>query len=182
VPLPKKWRAAADVYFDDKKMGHIDLGRPTTTTGGGIGRPGGTSTYLVAFVIVKPVTVKVIADSTNDIRESNEGNNIKVKKLKPCKSKTKCGEKKHEYMIDAVKKRRKGRKYCVRWRERCYVGACYLKPGHAGEHEYSYKICQKHKEKFHEECFDNKEERDARYKELEKERIEQKQKRRGKGR
>src|SRR4030043_1663366 len=27
-PLPSGWRAAAEVFFDGRKMGHIDLGKP----------------------------------------------------------------------------------------------------------------------------------------------------------
>lgn len=81
VPLPKGWRAVADVYFDGTKKGHIDLGRPTS---GSIQPAGGTANYLAVFDIVKPVTVKVVADPTNDIKESNETNNTKVEKLKPC--------------------------------------------------------------------------------------------------
>jgi hypothetical protein len=81
VPLPKGWKAVADVYFDGTKKGHIDLGEPTS---GSIEPAGGTADYLVALDIVKPVTVKVVADPTNDIKESNEENNTKTETLKPC--------------------------------------------------------------------------------------------------
>jgi hypothetical protein len=81
VPLPKGWMAVADVYFDRTKIGDIDLGGPTS---GCIQPAGGTANYLVVLDIVKPVTVKVVADPTNDIKESNETNNTKVEKLTPC--------------------------------------------------------------------------------------------------
>ena len=81
VPLPKGWRAVAEVYFEGTKMGAVDLGRPTS---GSIEPAGGSATYLVAFDITKPVTVKVIVDSTNDIKESNETNNSGGVSLKPC--------------------------------------------------------------------------------------------------
>jgi len=80
-PLPPGWRAVADIFFDGVKMGHIDLGRPTS---GDITPPGGIADYLVVFDIVKPITVKVFVDATNDIKESNERNNTKVAKVKPC--------------------------------------------------------------------------------------------------
>jgi hypothetical protein len=80
-PLPSGWKAVADVFFDGKKMGHIDLGRPTS---GDIMPPGGTATYLVVFDIVKPVAVRVVVDATNSIKETNEGNNIMTAKVAPC--------------------------------------------------------------------------------------------------
>lgn len=81
--LPSGWRAIADVYFDGIKKGFFDLTAPTTTTAGGIEEPGGSSTYLLAWDITEPVTVRVVVDSTNEIRESNEQNNVKEEKLEP---------------------------------------------------------------------------------------------------
>ena len=81
VPLPEGWKAVADVYFDGTKKGHIDLGEPAS---GSIQPAGGTANYLAVFDIVKPVTVKVVADPTNDIKESNEINNTKAEMLKTC--------------------------------------------------------------------------------------------------
>jgi hypothetical protein len=58
-----------------------DLGGPTS---GSIERAGGSATHLLAYKIKGKILVKVVADSTNSIRESNEGNNEKVQKLEPC--------------------------------------------------------------------------------------------------
>ncbi|MDH5468602.1 MAG: hypothetical protein OEY25_14395, partial [Candidatus Aminicenantes bacterium] len=83
--LPAGWRAVADVYFDGAKKGHIDLGAPTSRTGGGIENSGGTSSYLTAFDITAPVTVDINIDPTNSIKESNEGNNFRRgAHLQPC--------------------------------------------------------------------------------------------------
>ncbi len=86
APLPAAgWRAVADVYFDGIKKGHIDLGAPTSRTGGGIDNSGGTSSYLTAFDITAPVTVDINIDATNSINESNEDNNFRRgAHLKPC--------------------------------------------------------------------------------------------------
>jgi subtilase family serine protease len=81
VPLPSGWRAVADVFFDGRKMGSVDLGRPTS---GDITPARGTASYLVVFDILRPVTVKVVVDATNSIKESNEGNNTMTAKLQPC--------------------------------------------------------------------------------------------------
>ena len=81
VSLPSGWRAVADVFFDGRKMGHIDLGRPTS---GDITPARGTASYLVVFDILRPVTVKVVVDATNSIKESNEENNTKTVTLQPC--------------------------------------------------------------------------------------------------
>lgn len=81
VPLPGGWVALADVYFDGTKMGFIDLKRPTS---GDLTPAGGSAYYLVVFDIRRTVNVKVIADSLNGIRESNETNNELTVKLSPC--------------------------------------------------------------------------------------------------
>jgi len=84
-PLPIGWRAVADVYFDGAKKGHIDLGRPTSTTGDGIDKPGGKSSYLTAFSIMASVKVDIFIDATDAIKESNEENNFRRgAHLKPC--------------------------------------------------------------------------------------------------
>ena len=80
-PLPAGWRAVAEVFFDGRSMGHIDLGRPTS---GDITPASGTATYLATFDILRPITVKVVVDATNSIRESNEANNTMTTKLQPC--------------------------------------------------------------------------------------------------
>jgi len=80
-PLPSGWKAVADVLFDGKKMGFIDLSKPTS---GDITPPGGTAIYLVPFDIVKPVAVRVVVDATNSIKETNEENNVMTAKVAPC--------------------------------------------------------------------------------------------------
>jgi hypothetical protein len=79
--LPAGWRAVADVFFDGIRMGHIDLGRPTS---GDLTPPGGTARYLTVFDITRPVTAKVLVDATNSIREHDEGNNSLGAMLSPC--------------------------------------------------------------------------------------------------
>jgi subtilase family serine protease len=63
------------------KKGFFDLGAPTS---GNIGSAGGKAYYLTALDIPGPVTVRVVADSVNGIRETNELNNERVQSLKPC--------------------------------------------------------------------------------------------------
>lgn len=81
--LPSGWIGVADIYFNEVKKGFFDLTVPTTTTAGGIEEPSGISTYLLAWDITEPVTVKVIVDSTNDITESNEQNNVGKGEIEP---------------------------------------------------------------------------------------------------
>lgn len=76
TPIPSGWIAVADVYFDGVKMGSIDLGRPT----GGDMTVGGAS-YLTAFDITRAMEVKIVADPTNSVKETDEGNNAKVAKV-----------------------------------------------------------------------------------------------------
>jgi len=79
--LPSGWKAVADVFFDGRRMGHVDLGRPTS---GDITPAHGTASYLVAFDILRTVNVRVVVDATNSIKESNEGNNTKEARVEPC--------------------------------------------------------------------------------------------------
>lgn len=81
APLPAGWMAVADVFFDGVKKGHIDLGRPTS---GNLTPAGGSATYLAAFDIERAVAVKVFADATNSVKESNEGNNVMSVQISPC--------------------------------------------------------------------------------------------------
>ncbi len=81
--LPAGWLAVADVYFDGVKKGSFGLNSPTSTTGGGIASPGGSSTYLLAWDILTAVTVRVVADATNGIPESDEQNNSLTQVLTP---------------------------------------------------------------------------------------------------
>jgi hypothetical protein len=83
--LPTGWQALTDVYFNGVKQGFVSLTTPTSTTGGGIQNPGGTSTFWVAFAITSPVTVDFVIDPLNTVKESNEANNTrKGCNLKPC--------------------------------------------------------------------------------------------------
>ncbi len=79
--LPSGWRAVANIFFDGRKMGHVDLGRPTS---GDITPAGGIATYLVAFDIARPVTGRAVLDPTGSITESNERNNVMTVRIKPC--------------------------------------------------------------------------------------------------
>lgn len=81
--LPSGWKALADTYFDGKRMGAFDLTYPTSILNGGIEKPGGSSAYLPGWDVTVPVTVRVIADFTDDIRESNEQNNSKQERIEP---------------------------------------------------------------------------------------------------
>jgi subtilase family serine protease len=94
VPLPKGWRAVADLYFDGVKKAFYDLGPATS---GSLTPAGGTAYYLTSTDIVAPVAAKVVADSTNDIDEANETNNSMTVKLAP------CGEKKLPDLTVAIK-------------------------------------------------------------------------------
>jgi subtilase family serine protease/C1A family cysteine protease len=81
--LPSGWIALAETYFDGVRKGAFDLKYPTSILNGGISKSGGSSTYLVSWDITAPVTVKVIADYTDDIDESNEKNNSKEEDIQP---------------------------------------------------------------------------------------------------
>jgi hypothetical protein len=81
VPLPKGWKAVAKVYLPERIEQTVDLGRPTS---GSIEPAGGSASYLLAYDIKRKISAKVVADSTNSIRESNEGNNEKIQRLEPC--------------------------------------------------------------------------------------------------
>ncbi len=81
TPIPSGWMAVADVYFDGARMGSIDLGRPT----GGDLTVGGAN-YLTAFDIKGAIEVKIVADPTNSIKETDELNNAKAAKVAPCET------------------------------------------------------------------------------------------------
>jgi len=82
TPIPSGWMAIADVYIDGVKKGGIDLRRPT---GGNITI--GSANYLTAFDISGTVEVKIVADPTNSIKETNETNNAKTAKV-ACQTET----------------------------------------------------------------------------------------------
>ena len=81
VSLPKDWRGVARVYLPGRMEQIVDLGRPTS---GSLAPAGGSATYRLAYKIKGKISVKVVVDSTNSIKESNEENNEKVQKLEPC--------------------------------------------------------------------------------------------------
>jgi hypothetical protein len=83
--LVSGWNGATDVFFNGVKKGSISLHNPTSTTGGGIEKSGGTSTFLTEYEITSPVSADFFIDSAKEIAESNEANNIRNGvKLKPC--------------------------------------------------------------------------------------------------
>jgi hypothetical protein len=81
APLPAGWKAVAEVYLPERIKETVDLGRPTS---GSIAPAGGNATYLLPYQIKRKISAKVVVDSTNSIRESNERNNEKVQRLEPC--------------------------------------------------------------------------------------------------
>jgi hypothetical protein len=85
VPLPAGWAGKSHVLINGATVfDSIDLKSAASTTGGGIEKPGGTSTYLAPYVIAATVNVKVETDFGNYIKESNEGDNTLTASLKPC--------------------------------------------------------------------------------------------------
>ena len=122
--LPSGWSAVADVYFNGVKEGFFSLKTPTSKTDGGIEEGGGSSTYLLAWDINKAVTVRVNADSTNSITESNEQNNIKEATIEPVVtllpdlivSEVKC-DRKNDRISYVVKNVGEGK----------IVGGCYIR-------------------------------------------------------
>ena len=85
VPLPTGWFGKSHVLINGATVfDSIDLKSAASTSGGGIEKPGGTSTYLAPYVIASTVNVKVETDFGNYIKESNEGDNTLTASLKPC--------------------------------------------------------------------------------------------------
>jgi len=81
-PIPSGWMAVADVYINGVKKGSIDLGRPT----GGDLTIGGAH-YLTSFDISGTAEVKIVADPTNSIKETDETNNVNSAKV-ACQAET----------------------------------------------------------------------------------------------
>lgn len=81
TPMPLRWRAVADVYFGRGKVGFVDLGTPTS---GSIEPAGGTATYLTSFDISRLVTVKVIVNPMNSVKELTTTNNSLTQEVAPC--------------------------------------------------------------------------------------------------
>ncbi len=78
------WSANAEVYFDGEKKGTIDLRSPYGVTAGGIAKANGVSTYRTDWQIDIFTSVKIVADSGREIKESNESNNEKEQSIDPC--------------------------------------------------------------------------------------------------
>jgi len=81
-PIPSGWMAVADVYINGVKKGSIDLGGPT----GGDLTVGGAH-YLTSFDISGTAEVKIVADPTNSIKETDETNNVNGAKV-ACQAET----------------------------------------------------------------------------------------------
>ena len=85
APLPKGWFGKSHVWINSATVfDSIDLKSAASSTGGGIEKPGGTSTYLAPYFITSMINVKVETDFGNYIRESNERDNTLTVVLKPC--------------------------------------------------------------------------------------------------
>jgi subtilase family serine protease len=81
--IPSGWKALAEAYFGGVRKGAFDMTYTTATLNGGIDKPGGISVYLLNWYITEPVTVRVVADFTDDIEESNEQNNAREERVEP---------------------------------------------------------------------------------------------------
>ena len=82
--LPKGWTATVDVMINQVKVGSANLNNPpSSSTGGGIESPGGTSTFLTAWQITVPTTVTVIVDPLNSVTELDEQNNSSTTLVAP---------------------------------------------------------------------------------------------------
>jgi len=62
----------------------VYLADATSWTAGGIHLPGGTSSYVTSIVLEGSTTVKVVADSSDQVRELNESNNETMVYYRPC--------------------------------------------------------------------------------------------------
>lgn len=81
-----------------------------------------------------------------------------------------CGATTHEMKIHGPSKTHDKKGYHVKWKEQCQLGTCYLKPEHSGDHAYAWRTCKDHAEAEHDEVFENKEDADAKYRDVEKDR------------
>jgi len=81
--VSKIWYGDFYPRYTEEFLGRVDLTRPTTTTGGGIVKAGGTSTYITPFIFDFP-HVKVVVDVNDVIDETNEHNNTYVGPYNPC--------------------------------------------------------------------------------------------------
>ena len=91
-PLPTGWelelRPRAQVFLIeggvDVLLGEVYLADATSWTAGGIHLPGGTSSYVTSVILEGSTTVKVVADSSDRVRERNESNNETMVYYRPC--------------------------------------------------------------------------------------------------
>ena len=81
-----------------------------------------------------------------------------------------CGATTHEMKIHGPSKTNDKKGYHVKWKEQCQLGTCYLKPEHSGSHAYAWRTCKDHAEVEHDLVYDNKEDRDAKYRDVETDR------------
>jgi len=83
--IPEDWTGLMSLYIDGTSQEDILLTEPTSVSEGGISESGGTSHFLMAYDISKPIRVDVYVDYTNEIEESNEENNeLENEYLGPC--------------------------------------------------------------------------------------------------
>jgi hypothetical protein len=81
--LPEASAGVANVFVDRQRIGFFDLGIPSESFFGGIGAPGGFSSYLLDHTISSEVNVLVTVDATNTVAEAIELNNSLARRLLP---------------------------------------------------------------------------------------------------
>jgi hypothetical protein len=83
--IPEEWTGLMSLYIDGTNQEDILLTEPTSVSEGGIAEPGGSSHYLMAYEVSKPIRVDIYVDYTNEIEESDEDNNeLENEYLGPC--------------------------------------------------------------------------------------------------
>lgn len=82
-PMPKGWSASAEVYLDGLSEVTASLNNPSSVENGGLETAGGSANYQTNLTIKESTLVKVLADSTQAIAESDEQNNSAIKELSP---------------------------------------------------------------------------------------------------
>lgn len=78
------WTSSAEIYFDGLRKGTVNLKVPSSTSGGGIEKANGNSTYVTEWNVSASTKVKVIIDAANSVKETNESNNSKESTVDPC--------------------------------------------------------------------------------------------------
>lgn len=82
-PMPKGWSASAEVFLNGLREVTVSLNAPSSVENGGLEATGGSADYQTNLTIKESTLVKVLADSTQAIAESDETNNSAVKELSP---------------------------------------------------------------------------------------------------